>query len=234
MEFEITLLDCFFEVTTTCCAKPAKTWTFPYGVKPMEIARVTGMPLKKAVEIAESNKVAKNCGQVYYSDEIKELVKKSDCINNNGSFVEVIVPANMFESKLSKDDANKKALEYFNKNKQSIANTLGTCLPENCNDCPPYRISQYTECGEYRINQECREGKCVDISQPYFVCTQNCESTTCIDTTCPDICICYAYRVVRTNNCGEWRVDAECRDGKCVEITQPYFVCYDPNNECCI
>lgn len=78
---------------------------------------------------------------------------------------------------------------------------------EDCVDCPTYRVSKTTDCGEYRFDQECIKGQCVDTSAKYFVCTGECNGETCIEE-----CIDCSY-TCKTGNCPE---GYNCTNGQCM------------------
>lgn len=168
-------------VDKNCCGGEPVYYDIPIGSTPHEIATIIGSSIEKAIElfntqIAESE----DCPTIYLNVEINEQVQK-ECLNGNGTFVNVVVPAGMFSSQLSQNDADEKAKDYFDSISQSIANELGECPAADCTNCEEYRVLSTSVCGERRINTKCTEFGCVDTGSDYFVCTGNCDGEVCID-----------------------------------------------------
>jgi len=67
------------------------------------------------------------CSITYYSAQIIGTAQKNNCTEGIGSYVEFIVPYGAFRSSVSQVDADNQATAYFNANKQSFANSTGTC-----------------------------------------------------------------------------------------------------------
>jgi hypothetical protein len=64
----------------------------------------------------------------WYNKEKKKLFQKTDClVTEVGSFVEYVVPAKMYSSTISQEDADEKALDDLELNGPSYANEHGIC-----------------------------------------------------------------------------------------------------------
>ena len=64
---------------------------------------------------------------VYYNTEITGTATKNNCMFGLGSTVTYTIPANKYSSLISQIDADNKAMNDLNSNKQSYANSNGTC-----------------------------------------------------------------------------------------------------------
>lgn len=212
-------------IDSKCCGGKPTEFTIPIGATPHEIAELTGMPITRAIELWETRITDRPdlCPVIYLSSEISKILRK-ECQFGVGSEVTVIVPAGQFSSQVSQFEADLKAQEYFDCNAQDIANAQGICITADCTNCTEYRVTRTSECGEYRIDTECRKGVCVDISVEYFICTGLCNHETCLQpcTTCSSTC--------PNGDCPE---GYSCIKGKCVKNCTGQPCSYDcPNGFC--
>ncbi len=68
---------------------------------------------------------------IYYNSKLTAAVTKNDCgTGYTGSSVTYTVAANKYSSAISQDDADNKAVEDLNANKQAYANANGLCTPK--------------------------------------------------------------------------------------------------------
>lgn len=229
-------------VDSKCCGGTPTEFTIPIGATPHEIAELTGMPITRAIELWETRITDRPdlCPTIYLSDEISQILTK-ECFVGTGSQVTVTVPAGQYSSQVSQFEANLKAQEYFDCNAQDIANTQGACLENNCTSCTDYRITRTSDCGEYRVDTECRNGRCVDISIEYFICTGLCNHETCLQscTDCSSTCVngdCPAgYTCIGGTcfkNCTGQPCSYECPNGFCPEGTCIDGECVIPPEDC--
>jgi len=88
----------------------------------------------------KTNEYQQNYGtpaNTFYNDLLKEDVQKNDCPPNSiGSKITYTVPAGKYSSKISKADANSKAMAEINSTGQLLANQTGTCIT-----CRKYKVS---------------------------------------------------------------------------------------------
>jgi hypothetical protein len=174
-----------------CYGSSDKVYNIPVGATLHEIATITGVSISRAIELQDLLlQNSKDC-TVFNNVEISESIAKNNCSQGLGSVVIVTVVEGQFSSQFSQEDADQKALDYFEANKQQIANTQGGCIEQECLDCTSFRVSKSVDCGEFRYNTNCVDGVCTDVSSEYFVCTGNCNGSTCIadcvdcSFTCP-------------------------------------------------
>jgi hypothetical protein len=246
--FYITIKD------SKCCGGNPTTFEIPEGATPHEIATITGSSIDIAIELWETRIQNNNnlCPTIYYNTQIQQVFTKNNCAEGIGSNVTFTVPANTFSSQLSQKDADDKALAFLNKEGQKFANLTGTCIPINCINCNQFRVTKTSSCGEYRINTECRNGRCTDISSEYFVCNENANckgevcvedcincSTTCTNGTCPPnfncisgVCVPDCNNADCSINClsGNCPEGKQCINGRCQDIRQ--FDCVTCSTVC--
>jgi YD repeat-containing protein len=91
--------------------------------------------------------------QTYYNQAYSANFQRNNCGTGfTGSIIAFSVPAGMFSSTISPEDAQQKAIDYANANGQANANDFGLCIPsDNCN---------YNNCGYQGPNFKCINGVC--------------------------------------------------------------------------
>ena len=92
-----------------------------------------------------------NCN-VYYNTEQTMQFQKQCSTGYTGNWVSYIIPANIYLSTISVDDANEKAMDDILANGQAYANAVGTCTSNyTCN---------YSNCLVYGDNKKCVNNVC--------------------------------------------------------------------------
>lgn len=166
----------------------------------------------------------------WYNDRKSKMFQKTDCdVTEVGSMVEYVVEAGRFSSFISKEDANKKALEALEAEGPGYANEHGTCetnLWYNVekskvfykNDCEDGFIgAPYTytvEAGKYTsdVSQEDADKKALDDIEKNGQEQANLNGE-CIED--PNYFIGKASARVQKNDC-----DAESQTGSFVDLTE--------------
>lgn len=166
----------------------------------------------------------------WYNDRKSKMFQKTDCeVTEVGSMVEYIVEAGRFSSSVSKEDANRKALEALEAEGPGYANEHGTCetnLWYNVekskvfykNDCEdgfvgaPYTYT--VEAGKYTsdVSQEDADRKALDDIE------KNGQEQANLNGECvedPNYFIGKASARVQKNDC-----DAESQTGSFVDLTE--------------
>lgn len=166
----------------------------------------------------------------WYNDRKSKMFQKTDCeVTEVGSMVEYVVEAGRFSSSISKEDANRKALEALEEEGPGYANEHGTCetnLWYNVekskvfykNDCEDGFIgAPYTytvEAGKYTsdVSQEDADKKALDDIE------RNGQEQANLNGECiedPNYFIGKASARVQKNDC-----DAESQTGSFVDLTE--------------
>lgn len=166
----------------------------------------------------------------WYNDRKSKMFQKTDCeVTEVGSMVEYVVEAGRFSSSVSKEDANKKALDALEAEGPGYANEHGTCetnLWYNVekskvfykNDCEDGFIgAPYTytvEAGKYTsdVSQEDADKKALDDIE------RNGQEQANLNGECiedPNYFIGKASARVQKNDC-----DAESQTGSFVDLTE--------------
>lgn len=166
----------------------------------------------------------------WYNDRKSKMFQKTDCeVTEVGSMVEYVVEAGRFSSSVSKEDANRKALEALEAEGPGYANEHGTCetnLWYNVekskvfykNDCEDGFIgAPYTytvEAGKYTsdVSQEDADKKALDDIE------KNGQEQANLNGECvedPNYFIGKASARVQKNDC-----DAESQTGSFVDLTE--------------
>lgn len=166
----------------------------------------------------------------WYNDRKSKMFQKTDCeVTEVGSMVEYVVEAGRFSSSISKEDANRKALEALEEEGPGYANEHGTCetnLWYNVekskvfykNDCEDGFIgAPYTytvEAGKYTsdVSQEDADKKALDDIEKNGQEQANLNGE-CIED--PNYFIGKASARVQKNDC-----DAESQTGSFVDLTE--------------
>lgn len=166
----------------------------------------------------------------WYNDRKSEMFQKTDCeVTEVGSMVEYVVEAGRFSSSVSKEDANRKALEALEAEGPGYANEHGTCetnLWYNVekskvfykNDCEDGFIgAPYTytvEAGKYTsdVSQEDADKKALDDIEKNGQEQANLNGE-CIED--PNYFIGKASARVQKNDC-----EAESQTGSFVDLTE--------------
>ena len=166
----------------------------------------------------------------WYNDRKSKMFQKTDCeVTEVGSMVEYVVEAGRFSSSISKEDANRKALEALEEEGPGYANEHGTCetnLWYNVekskvfykNDCEDGFIgAPYTytvEAGKYTsdVSQEDADQKALDDIDKNGQGQANLNGE-CIED--PNYFIGKASARVQKNDC-----DAESQTGSFVDLTE--------------
>lgn len=166
----------------------------------------------------------------WYNDRKSKMFQKTDCeVTEVGSMVEYVVEAGRFSSSVSKEDANRKALEALEAEGPGYANEHGTCetnLWYNVekskvfykNDCEDGFIgAPYTytvEAGKYTsdVSQEDADKKALDDIEKNGQEQANLNGE-CIED--PNYFIGKASAHVQKNDC-----DAESQTGSFVDLTE--------------
>lgn len=166
----------------------------------------------------------------WYNDRKSKMFQKTDCeVTEVGSMVEYVVEAGRFSSSVSKEDANRKALEALEAEGPGYANEHGTCetnLWYNVekskvfykNDCEDGFIgAPYTytvEAGKYTsdVSQEDADKKALDDIEKNGQEQANLNGE-CIED--PNYFIGKASARVQKNDC-----DAESQTGSFVDLTE--------------
>lgn len=166
----------------------------------------------------------------WYNDRKSKMFQKTDCeVTEVGSMVEYVVEAGRFSSSVSKEDANRKALEALEAEGPGYANEHGTCetnLWYNVekskvfykNDCEdgfvgaPYTYT--VEAGKYTsdVSQEDADKKALDDIE------KNGQEQANLNGECvedPNYFIGKASARVQKNDC-----DAESQTGSFVDLTE--------------
>lgn len=166
----------------------------------------------------------------WYNDRKSKMFQKTDCeVTEVGSMVEYVVEAGRFSSSVSKEDANRKALEALEAEGPGYANEHGTCetnLWYNVekskvfykNDCEdgfvgaPYTYT--VEAGKYTsdVSQEDADRKALDDIE------KNGQEQANLNGECvedPNYFIGKASARVQKNDC-----DAESQTGSFVDLTE--------------
>lgn len=166
----------------------------------------------------------------WYNDRKSKMFQKTDCeVTEVGSMVEYVVEAGRFSSSVSKEDANRKALEALEAEGPGYANEHGTCetnLWYNVekskvfykNDCEdgfvgaPYTYT--VEAGKYTsdVSQEDADKKALDDIE------KNGQEQANLNGECvedPNYFIGKASARVQKNDC-----DAESQTGSVVDLTE--------------
>ena len=166
----------------------------------------------------------------WYNDRKSKMFQKTDCeVTEVGSMVEYVVEAGSFSSSVSKEDANRKALEALEAEGPGYANEHGTCetiLWYNVekskvfykNDCEdgfvgaPYTYT--VEAGKYTsdVSQEDADKKALDDIEKNGQEQANLNGE-CIED--PNYFIGKASARVQKNDC-----DAESQTGSFVDLTE--------------
>lgn len=166
----------------------------------------------------------------WYNDRKSKMFQKTDCeVTEVGSMVEYVVEAGRFSSSVSKEDANRKALEALEAEGPGYANEHGTCetnLWYNVekskvfykNDCEdgfvgaPYTYT--VEAGKYTsdVSQEDADKKALDDIEKNGQEQANLNGE-CIED--PNYFIGKASARVQKNDC-----DAESQTGSFVDLTE--------------
>ena len=166
----------------------------------------------------------------WYNDRKSKMFQKTDCeVTEVGSTVEYVVEAGRFSSSVSKEDANRKALEALEAEGPGYANEHGTCETNLWysaekskvfykNDCEDGFIgAPYTytvEAGKYTsgVSQEDADRKALDDID------KNGQGQANLDGECiedPNYFIGKASARVQKNDC-----DAESQTGSFVDLTE--------------
>lgn len=166
----------------------------------------------------------------WYNDRKSKMFQKTDCeVTEVGSMVEYVVEAGRFSSSISKEDANRKALEALEEEGPGYANEHGTCetnLWYNTekekvfykNDCEDGFVgAPYTyrvEAGKYTsdVSQEDADQKALDDIE------RNGQNQANLNGECipdPNYFIGKASARVQKNDC-----DAESQTGSFVDLTE--------------
>lgn len=166
----------------------------------------------------------------WYNDRKSKMFQKTDCeVTEVGSMVEYVVEAGRFSSSVSKEDANKKALEALEAEGPGYANEHGTCetnLWYNVekskvfykNDCEDGFIgAPYTytvEAGKYTsdVSQEDADQKALDDIEKNGQDQANLNGECVTD---PNYFVGKASARVQKNDC-----DAESQTGSFVDLTE--------------
>ena len=166
----------------------------------------------------------------WYNDRKSKMFQKTDCeVTEVGSMVEYVVEAGRFSSSVSKEDANRKALEALEAEGPGYANEHGTCetnLWYNVekskvfykNDCEDGFIgAPYTytvEAGKYTsdVSQEDADQKALDDIEKNGQDQANLNGECVTD---PNYFVGKASARVQKNDC-----DAESQTGSFVDLTE--------------
>lgn len=166
----------------------------------------------------------------WYNDRKSKMFQKTDCeVTEVGSMVEYVVEAGRFSSSVSKEDANRKALEALEAEGPGYANEHGTCetnLWYNVekskvfykNDCEDGFIgAPYTytvEAGKYTsdVSQEDADKKALDDIEKNGQDQANLNGECVTD---PNYFVGKASARVQKNDC-----DAESQTGSFVDLTE--------------
>lgn len=166
----------------------------------------------------------------WYNDRKSKMFQKTDCeVTEVGSMVEYVVEAGRFSSSVSKEDANRKALEALEAEGPGYANEHGTCetnLWYNVekskvfykNDCEDGFIgAPYTytvEAGKYTsdVSQEDADQKALDDIEKNGQDQANLNGECVTD---PNYFVGKASARVQKNDC-----DAESQTGSVVDLTE--------------
>lgn len=166
----------------------------------------------------------------WYNDRKSKMFQKTDCeVTEVGSMVEYVVEAGRFSSSISKEDANRKALEALEEEGPGYANEHGTCetnLWYNVekskvfykNDCEDGFIgAPYTytvEAGKYisDVSQEDADKKALDDIEKNGQDQANLNGECVTD---PNYFVGKASARVQKNDC-----DAESQTGSFVDLTE--------------
>ena len=172
----------------------------------------------------------------WYNDRKSKMFQKTDCeVTEVGSMVEYVVEAGRFSSSISKEDANRKALEALEEEGPGYANEHGTCetnLWYNTekekvfykNDCEDGFVgAPYTyrvEAGKYTsdVSQEDADQKALDDIE------RNGQNQANLNGECipdPNYFIGKASARVQKNDC-----DPESQTGSFVDLTEKDLVGY--------
>lgn len=172
----------------------------------------------------------------WYNDRKSKMFQKTDCeVTEVGSMVEYVVEAGRFSSSISKEDANRKALEALEEEGPGYANEHGTCetnLWYNTekekvfykNDCEDGFVgAPYTyrvEAGKYTsdVSQEDADQKALDDIE------RNGQNQANLNEECipdPNYFIGKASARVQKNDC-----DPESQTGSFVDLTEKDLVGY--------
>ena len=172
----------------------------------------------------------------WYNDRKSKMFQKTDCeVTEVGSMVEYVVEAGRFSSSISKEDANRKALEALEEEGPGYANEHGTCetnLWYNTekekvfykNDCKDGFVgAPYTyrvEAGKYisDVSQEDADQKALDDIE------RNGQNQANLNGECipdPNYFIGKASARVQKNDC-----DPESQTGSFVDLTEKDLVGY--------
>lgn len=166
----------------------------------------------------------------WYNDRKSKMFQKTDCeVTEVGSMVEYVVEAGRFSSSVSKEDANRKALEALEAEGPGYANEHGTCetnlwynvekskvfYKNNCEDGfvgAPYTYT--VEAGKYTsdVSQEDADRKALDDIE------KNGQEQANLNGECvedPNYFIGKASARVQKNDC-----DAESQTGSFVDLTE--------------
>lgn len=166
----------------------------------------------------------------WYNDRKSKMFQKTDCeVTEVGSMVEYVVEAGRFSSSVSKEDANRKALEALEAEGPGYANEHGTCetnlwynvekskvfYKNNCEDGfigAPYTYT--VEAGKYTsdVSQEDADKKALDDIE------RNGQEQANLNGECiedPNYFIGKASARVQKNDC-----DAESQTGSFVDLTE--------------
>ena len=166
----------------------------------------------------------------WYNDRKSKMFQKTDCeVTEVGSMVEYVVEAGRFSSSVSKEDANRKALEALEAEGPGYANEHGTCetnLWYNVekskvfykNDCEdgfvgaPYTYT--VEAGKYTsdVSQEDADQKALDDIEKNGQDQANLNGECVTD---PNYFVGKASARVQKNDC-----DAESQTGSFVDLTE--------------
>lgn len=166
----------------------------------------------------------------WYNDRKSKMFQKTDCeVTEVGSMVEYVVEAGRFSSSVSKEDANRKALEALESEGPGYANEHGTCetnlwynvekskvfYKNNCEDGfigAPYTYT--VEAGKYTsdVSQEDADRKALDDIEKNGQEQANLNGE-CIED--PNYFIGKASARVQKNDC-----DAESQTGSFVDLTE--------------
>jgi hypothetical protein len=215
-----------------CCGKPKATYSVPVNITPYELTLlIPDISLEDAINLLNTRIVPDESCNTYFNVAISRQVRKECVFPAVGSLVTVNIPAGRYRSSISQEDANRQAEEEFRRIAQATANQLGTCVSQSCVGCTDYRVVSTVICGEFRRNTRCVNGQCVDTSEPYFVCTGNCDGNKCVQpcTTCSPSCpqgSCPAGY-----NCVNGSCKINCQNAPC-SLDCPNGSCQDPCTEC--
>ena len=166
----------------------------------------------------------------WYNDRKSKMFQKTDCeVTEVGSMVEYVVEAGRFSSSVSKEDANRKALEALEAEGPGYANEHGTCetnlwynvekskvfYKNNCEDGfigAPYTYT--VEAGKYTsdVSQEDADKKALDDIE------RNGQEQANLNGECvtdPNYFVGKASARVQKNDC-----DAESQTGSFVDLTE--------------